>query len=171
MPSPVDKYYNQVREKNPDYTEAQAWATAWSIYCKHVNPGSPSCKKSPSEYLKGKKAFSRPLSPLDEVLESAYFHVGNGGLTLRVVRTLSGKNHSHPNYRMDFEFTHMGAGTTGSFDMGHPVIVAWLIGALTNTLPKVHKDFEGKSFNPFRSVDVTTGGLAPRVAARFLTRR
>lgn len=56
MPSPVDKYYEQVKEHNPAYSEEQVWATAWSIYCKHKNPGSPSCHKDPSEYLKGKKA-------------------------------------------------------------------------------------------------------------------
>ena len=56
MPSPVDKYYKEVKEKNPDYSESQAWATAWSIYCKHKNPGSESCHKSTGEYLKGKSA-------------------------------------------------------------------------------------------------------------------
>ena len=58
MPSPVDKYVKQVKESNPDYSEAQAWATAWSIYCKHKNPGSEHCKKDPSEYLKGKNAMT-----------------------------------------------------------------------------------------------------------------
>jgi len=56
MPSPVDKYVKKVRENNPDYTDAQAWATAWSIYCKHKNPGSEHCKKPADEYLKGKSA-------------------------------------------------------------------------------------------------------------------
>ena len=58
MPKKVDEYYKQVKEKNPGYSEEQAWATAWSIYCKHKNPGSPSCKKDQSEYFKGKKAMS-----------------------------------------------------------------------------------------------------------------
>ncbi len=53
MPSPVDKYYKEVSESNPDYSEAQAWATAWSIYCKHKNPGSDHCKKDTDEYLQG----------------------------------------------------------------------------------------------------------------------
>lgn len=51
-PSKVDKYFKQVKKQNPDYSESQAWATAWSIYCKHVNPGSDSCHQD--EYLKGK---------------------------------------------------------------------------------------------------------------------
>jgi hypothetical protein len=56
MPSPVDRYHDEVKKNNPDYSEEQAWATAWSIYCKHKNPGSDSCKKPTSEYLKGKEA-------------------------------------------------------------------------------------------------------------------
>lgn len=56
MPSPVDKYFDQVKEQNPSYSDSQAWATAWSIYCKHKNPGSDHCHKPPSEYLKGKNA-------------------------------------------------------------------------------------------------------------------
>jgi hypothetical protein len=56
MPSPVDKYFKQVKDENPSYSDAQAWATAWAIFCKHKNPGSPHCHQSPSEYLKGKEA-------------------------------------------------------------------------------------------------------------------
>jgi hypothetical protein len=54
MPSPVDKYFKEVKESNPSYTDAQAWATAWSIFCRHKAPGSPHCKKPTSEYLKGR---------------------------------------------------------------------------------------------------------------------
>jgi hypothetical protein len=50
MPSPVDKYYREVKDQNPSYSDGQAWATAWSIYCKHVNPDSKSCHQD--EYLK-----------------------------------------------------------------------------------------------------------------------
>jgi len=53
-PEKVDKYYKDVKKKNPDYSDSQAWATAWSIYCKHVNPGDDSCKKNTGEYLKSK---------------------------------------------------------------------------------------------------------------------
>lgn len=56
MPSPVDKYFEQVKKDNPSYTDEQAWATAWSIYCKYKNPGSEHCTMAPSEYLKGKSA-------------------------------------------------------------------------------------------------------------------
>jgi hypothetical protein len=59
MPSPVDKYFKSVKEKNPSYSDEQAWATAWSIFCKHKNPGSPHCHKPTEEYLK--KEASDPL--------------------------------------------------------------------------------------------------------------
>lgn len=73
MPAPVDRYYDEVKRDNPDYTEAQAWATAWSIYCRHKNPGSDHCKKDPSEYLKGREAgrivrvAARYLAGFDEL--------------------------------------------------------------------------------------------------------
>jgi hypothetical protein len=57
MPSPVDKYFEKVKESNPEYSDAQAWATAWSIYCKYKNPGSEHCKRSPDEYFESKSAY------------------------------------------------------------------------------------------------------------------
>jgi hypothetical protein len=61
MPSPVDRYFEQIKEKNPSYSDAQAWATAWSIYCKYKNPDSESCHMPTSEYFKGKSAAERVM--------------------------------------------------------------------------------------------------------------
>lgn len=52
MPSPVDKHFKQIKEDNPSYTDEQAWATAWSVFCKFKSPGSPHCHKPTEEYLK-----------------------------------------------------------------------------------------------------------------------
>jgi hypothetical protein len=52
MPKDVDRYFDDVKKNNPDYSDEQAWATAWSIFCKHKDPGSDHCKKPTSEYLK-----------------------------------------------------------------------------------------------------------------------
>lgn len=52
-PQKVEKYYKSVKEKNPDYSESKAWATAWSIYCEHVKPGDKSCKQD--SYFPGRK--------------------------------------------------------------------------------------------------------------------
>jgi len=64
MPAKVDELFKEVKKDNPSYTDERAWATAWSIYCKHVEPGSDHCSRPPSEYLKGKNAagaFARAL--------------------------------------------------------------------------------------------------------------
>jgi hypothetical protein len=45
IPKKVDDLVKEVKEKNPGYTDAQAWGTAWSIYCKSVSPDSPHCKQ------------------------------------------------------------------------------------------------------------------------------
>lgn len=44
VPKDVERYVKEVKEKNPGYSDEQAWATAWTIYCEHKNPGSPHCK-------------------------------------------------------------------------------------------------------------------------------
>jgi hypothetical protein len=44
IPKSVDRYHDEVKKSNPGYSEEQAWATAWSIYCKNKNPDSPHCK-------------------------------------------------------------------------------------------------------------------------------
>lgn len=60
MPSPVDKYFKEIKKDNPSYSDEQAWATAWSVFCKYKNPGSPSCHKPTDEYLK-KEAAAQPI--------------------------------------------------------------------------------------------------------------
>jgi hypothetical protein len=45
IPKKVDELADEVRKKNPGYTDAQVWGTAWSIYCKNVSPGSEHCKQ------------------------------------------------------------------------------------------------------------------------------
>ena len=73
MPAKVDELFDEVKENNPSYSDEQAWATAWSIYCKHVEPGSDSCHLPTSEYLKGKSAAirvaARYLAAKDSVLD------------------------------------------------------------------------------------------------------
>lgn len=56
LPADVERYVEEVKEKNPDYSEGQAWATAWSIYCKYKNPGSDHCKQDASDYFPGRTA-------------------------------------------------------------------------------------------------------------------
>lgn len=53
IPADVERYVKEVKESNPDYDDAQVWATAWSIYCKHGNPGSEHCHMDTNDYFKG----------------------------------------------------------------------------------------------------------------------
>ncbi len=51
-PKKVDDLHKEVKKDNPGYSDEQAWATAWSIYCKHVDPSGEHCHRPPSGYLK-----------------------------------------------------------------------------------------------------------------------
>jgi hypothetical protein len=62
MPAKIDDLFDEIKESNPSYSDEQAWATAWSVYCKHVEPGSDSCHLPTSEYLKGKTASERVVA-------------------------------------------------------------------------------------------------------------
>ena len=54
IPKEVEEKAKEVEKGNPGYDDAKVWATAWSIYCKHIEPGSDHCSKKPGEYLKKK---------------------------------------------------------------------------------------------------------------------
>ena len=54
IPKKVEEYAKEVEKGNPDYDQGRVWATAWSIYCKYKNPGSPHCHQD--SYFPGKKA-------------------------------------------------------------------------------------------------------------------
>lgn len=51
LPSRVEELVKEITEKSPKYSEAQVWATAWSIYCKHIKPGDTPCSMGPDGYL------------------------------------------------------------------------------------------------------------------------
>jgi hypothetical protein len=54
LPADVERYVQEGKDSGMD--EGQAWAIAWSRFCKYKNPGSDHCKKDPSEYFSGRKA-------------------------------------------------------------------------------------------------------------------
>ena len=62
VPKKVEDLVKDVKKKNPDYTTEKVWATAWSIYCKHVNNKDESCKRGPEGYLKGRGASLSPAA-------------------------------------------------------------------------------------------------------------
>jgi hypothetical protein len=70
LPKNVERYVQEGKDQGLD--EGEAWAVAWSRYCKYKNPDSPHCKKdSPSDYLQnqGKKQASEAL-PFDRFYKS-----------------------------------------------------------------------------------------------------
>lgn len=77
MPRKVEQLVKRISDANPSYSEAQAWATAWSVYCKHVKPGDPSCRRKPSEYLRGQNPG---IVPPESVAKAA-----RAGLRLRAM--------------------------------------------------------------------------------------
>lgn len=53
LPPKVEELVKKLEDKGmePD----KAWPIAWSIYCRYKNNDSPSCKRKPEEYFKGRK--------------------------------------------------------------------------------------------------------------------
>jgi hypothetical protein len=52
IPITVERYYSEHISKG--VPEKQAWALAWSRYCKYSYPGSKRCQKKPSQYFTGR---------------------------------------------------------------------------------------------------------------------
>lgn len=84
MPAKVDELFDEVKSTNPDYTDEQAWATAWSIYCKHVEPGSDSCHLPTSEYLSGKTASTKLVEEVSDGGRTAYIFEDGGSLIVQM---------------------------------------------------------------------------------------
>ncbi len=84
MPAKVDELFDEVKSTNPNYTDEQAWATAWSIYCKHVKPDSDSCHLPTSEYLKGKTAGAKLVEEVSDGGRKAYIFDDGGSLIVQM---------------------------------------------------------------------------------------
>lgn len=53
LPKSVERYVEEGKDQGLD--EGEAWAVAWSRYCKYKEPGSPHCQRPPSGYLTNQK--------------------------------------------------------------------------------------------------------------------
>lgn len=74
VPADVERYVKEVRESNPDYDDAQVWATAWSIYCAHGKRDSEHCKKPADEYFPGRSASASGVV-VDRLVRRAYSRI------------------------------------------------------------------------------------------------
>lgn len=98
--------------------------------------------------------------PVEKIIERAYFHVSNGGLTLSILeeRWPSGL----VAYRLKHEMSNFGVTSEGSFPLGSSDIVSWMNMALQRVSMKVAAAFHDRSFRPFEDpVDITHANGEP----------
>lgn len=115
--------------------------------------------------------------PVEKVIERAYFHVGNGGLTLSIVEVQPGGGGTPNEFRFKHEISVFGQTSESSFPLGSSDIVSWMNMALQRVSMKVAATaHDGRSFVPFSTPpDVThangmeVGKLASllRIVARY----
>ncbi len=107
--------------------------------------------------------------PIEKIIERAYFHVGNGGMTLSIIEDRSPKDGA-TSYRFKHEMSVFGAKSEGSFPLGSSDIVSWMNMALQRVSMKVAAAFADRSFQPFDNpVEVThsNGEEVAKLASLF----
>lgn len=60
LPADVERYVQEGKDQG--LPEDEAWAVAWSRYCKYKNPGSDHCQMDPGDYFPGRKATETTMS-------------------------------------------------------------------------------------------------------------
>lgn len=99
---------------------------------------------------------------VETVLERAYFHVNNGGLSIELIEKTSytegvdGEPKTYRTYVCRYSFGSMGGSVSGEFDLGSEAMVEWLIGALTRVLPRLSQEQTKKTFSPYESAPEVT---------------
>jgi len=86
-PAKVEPYFKKVKEHNPSYSDSQAWATAWSIYCKYKKPNDSSCHQD--EYFSGR---DKTASPAYDKKRMSLLLVSDGPLPMAVQREIGREN-------------------------------------------------------------------------------
>lgn len=94
--------------------------------------------------------------PVETILERAYFHIENGGLTLSIVEVKPGGGGTPNEYRFKHELSMHGQTAESSFVLGSSGIVGWMNMALQRVSMKVASiHYDGRSLLPFDKPDVT----------------
>lgn len=120
---------------------------------------------------------------VETVLESAYFHINNGGLSISLVETATYSDGSdlvpsrvYREYACRYTFTSHGGKVVGQFDLGSQAMVKWLVGALSRVLAHIARSESEQSYSPYErspSVSVVNSNpveeraLVASVAARY----
>jgi hypothetical protein len=158
IPKDVERYKKEVEKDNPSYSEEQVWATAWSIYCKHKNPGSSHCKQD--DYLKGQG--KKEASETEEIVKvySSSKDGGNGGASFRIGKHVKKIMNS---YDIHFSMSHFGTSTEATIDLMDVGFVEELLRGLTATREMMLEDAKtGREPRTFFGSE-----LSKKVAARF----
>jgi hypothetical protein len=115
----------------------------------------------------------------EKIVERAYFHVSNGGMTLSIVEMKPAEGGT-PEYRFKHELSLFGAKAESSFPLGSSDIVSWMNMALQRVSMKVAAAFHDRSFQPFdnkpdithvNGVEVSKLASLVRVVARYQHRQ
>jgi hypothetical protein len=118
----------------------------------------------------GVSVADSPPPPIETIIERAYFHIENGGLTLSIVEVKPGGGGTPNEYRFKHEFSMHGQTAESSFVLGSSGIVGWMNMALQRVSMKVAAiHYDGRNLLPFDKPDVThTNGMSIEKAASLL---
>ncbi len=61
IPADVERYVDEGKTQGMD--EGEAWAVAWSRFCKYTSPGDDHCSGGPEDYLQGRSAAPKVEYP------------------------------------------------------------------------------------------------------------
>lgn len=121
-----------------------------------------------------KKAMRDPLlaavaasaADTEKLIESAYFHTSNGGLTLNLYEASHGDSLS---YRFEYDVNTFGLNGKGGFSLNSTEVVDWLANALLRTRPLLSEELTQHSWNPISQTYVNVeNGVTLRVASEYL---
>jgi hypothetical protein len=107
--------------------------------------------------------------PVEKIVERAYFHVGNGGLTLSIVEVKPAGDGAPAEWRFKHELALFGQKAESSFPLGSSEIVSWMNMALQRVSMRVAAAMSERSFQPFESPDIThtNGEEVSKLASLF----
>jgi hypothetical protein len=111
-------------------------------------------------------------APVEKVIEKAYFHIENGGMTLSIVAKQ--RDDGHHEYRFRHEMASHGASVEGAFPLGSSEIVSWMNMALQRVSLRVSAEssrgyqmFDPPSVQIQNGVEIEKTASLLRIVARF----
>jgi hypothetical protein len=97
-------------------------------------------------------ASPKTTPPVEHVLEQAYFHINNGGMTLSIIEI---DHEGTKEYRFKHVLSSFAQSMESSFPLGNTDIVSWLTMALNRISMRVAGLDSERSWQPFESASVS----------------